>query len=231
MKSANTHTPAQLSMLARALYTDGSWLKRTLQTHRPRICPFEVLISAVPEGASVLDAGCGSGLFLGLLARAGRITKGFGFDASAVTIVFANQMKARHPQGALLDFVHHDAGQPWPEGDFDVVSVIDLLHHVPRPQQKAVIHEAAKRVKPGGILLYKDMVTHPRWLAWVAVLHDLIFARQWVSIRPYPSIKSWIVAAGLVERQHTRITMYWYGHEMGVFVKPLLEETASREDD
>ncbi len=227
MKTVSTQTPARLSELAGALYTDGPWLKRTLQIHRPRICPFEVLIAAVPEGARVLDAGCGSGLFLGLLARAGRISHGFGFDASTEALTLANQMKARHPQGELLDFVHLDAAQPWPQGDFDVVSVIDLMHHVPEDQQRTVIHEAARRVKPGGLLLYKDMAADPRWLAWASILHDLVFARQWISIRPYPAIKSWLEEAGLVERQHARITMYWYGHEMGVFEKPPAEETAA----
>ena len=220
MTSRQLYTSSDLCELARGLYTEGAWVRRTLQVHRPRICPFEVLISSVPESARILDIGCGSGLFLGLLAGSGRIVQGHGFDASEDAIRLANNMKARHTNGDCLEFTQRDVADDWPEDHYDVVSVIDLLHHVPSGNQRSVIEEAVKRVKPGGILIFKDMSAFPHPLAWASVLHDLVFARQWINIVPYTSVKSWIEAAGFAETDHARINMYWYGHELGIFKRP-----------
>jgi hypothetical protein len=53
-----------------------------MQALRPLICPFDELLDLVPIGARMLDAGCGAGLFLGLLADAGRLGEGYGFDTA-----------------------------------------------------------------------------------------------------------------------------------------------------
>src|SRR5207237_246924 len=65
-------TARALSQMASELYPSGPPLFRALQVYRPYICPFEALISEVPKDATVLDIGCGGGLFLGLLDAAGR---------------------------------------------------------------------------------------------------------------------------------------------------------------
>ena len=100
-------TPQYLSHLAGRLYPEGSAVFRTLQRYRPYICPFEELIPEVPIGASVLDVGCGAGLFLGLLDAVGREPDGTGFDASPQGIKLA---KAMSMQGAgRLAFQRLDA--------------------------------------------------------------------------------------------------------------------------
>ena len=85
-------SPASLSRIARDLYADGPMFRRTVQGYRPLICPFGPLIEAVPQGARLLDGGCGSGLFLGLLAHLGCISFGHGFDASREAVSMANAL-------------------------------------------------------------------------------------------------------------------------------------------
>ena len=213
-------SPASLSRIARTLYTDGPRFRRALQGYRPLICPFGPLIEAVPQGARLLDGGCGSGLFLGLLAHAGRISSGYGFDASGDAIAMAERMKERHPQGHCLRFERRDAGEPWPEGEFDVVSVIDLIHHVAPGDQVAVIRKAASRVRPGGLFIYKDMTRRSRFYVMASVLHDLVFARQLIHIPPFETAAEAAADSGLVSRDHAVHNMLWYGHEMGVFLRP-----------
>lgn len=65
-ESPSEHTARDLSRIARGLYGDASFIARTLAAWRPYICPFEVLVRAVPMGSRVLDVGCGSGLFAAL---------------------------------------------------------------------------------------------------------------------------------------------------------------------
>jgi 2-polyprenyl-3-methyl-5-hydroxy-6-metoxy-1,4-benzoquinol methylase len=72
-----------------------------------------------------MDIGCGSGLFLGLLQYYGFGIRGFGIDASHFAIDCANAM-ARRNGGGHLHFEHVRKDDPWPEGQFDVFSIIFL---------------------------------------------------------------------------------------------------------
>lgn len=75
-------TPQELSGIAQRVFRGGPSLLRRLQHYRPFICPFEDLLSIVPPGSSVLDVGCGGGLWLALLRETGRLSRGVGFDSS-----------------------------------------------------------------------------------------------------------------------------------------------------
>ena len=119
-------------------------------------------------------------MFLALLSTHRAISRGVGFDVSRAAIALAQDMASELPGQASLEFRQIDATAAWPEGEFDVVSMIDLLHHVDPASQFHVLTLAASKVRPGGILLYKDMAMEPRWCAWCNQAHDLIMARQWV---------------------------------------------------
>lgn len=184
------------------------------------LCPFEELIKVVPGQARVLDVGCGGGLFLALLAATGRISEGVGFDASGTAIEVARLLGPNLPDGHGLRFEHRGVDEPWPDDMFDVVSIVDLMHHVPPAQQESLILKAARHVAPGGMLLYKDVSVGPVWRAWASRLHDLVMARQWIHIVPFASIVRWAEAAGLATERHARIDVLWYGHELGIFRRP-----------
>lgn len=213
-------TPRLLSSMARDLYSDGPFLFRALQRFRPYICPFEELLPEVPRGASVLDIGCGGGLFLGLLEAAGKQPLGVGFDLSQPAIALAQRMSrdARKRRAeSRLSFETVEADSPWPEGLFDVVAMIDVIHHVPPGAQEQVIRDACKRVRLGGLFLYKDMVSRPRWRAAANQLHDLLLARQWVHHLPPEQVAKWAVDEGLQVERAQRINRFWYGHELRLF--------------
>ncbi len=211
---------ATLQEPARRLYAKAPFLMRHLQALRRLVAPFDELIDAVPVGARVLDVGCGGGLFLALLALKHRITSGTGFDASAPAIHAASAMKATHPSGNLLDFKRLEVGAPWPEGPFDVVSLIDVMHHMPEKQRPGVVHHVAKCLKPGGILLYKDMASRPLFYKAINTLHDLILARQWITHVPFAEMCAWAEDAELLlEEGPVFKRCFWYMHETAVFRK------------
>lgn len=206
--------------VARRLYVGGSPVARFIQHHRHRIAPVADLIQAVPVGSDVLDVGCGGGLLLCCLAAAGRLRSGLGIDSSAVAIAAA-QGAARRLSAEACPTVPRFECRPvqagLPEGGFDVVCLVDVLHHVPPDAQERAFRDAASCVRPGGMLLYKDMCDAPAWRAGMNRLHDLVMARQWINYVPVERADGWARACGLaIERAEERAIL-WYGHELRVY--------------
>ncbi len=222
-------TPADLSALAASLYAQsgGGFFLRTLQRYRPFIAPFEELLPLVPPGSKVLDVGCGGGLFLHLLAAKVGLATSVGFDSSAAAITVASAVRHRtNLSGLAPAFVCIGVQSPWPGPPmhpklFDVVSIIDVMHHVPPADQQALITAAAARVAPGGILLYKDMCRAPLWRASANHLHDLVLARQWIHYAPVEQVEVWARHAGLVLETSASFNRFWYGHQLRVFRNPV----------
>lgn len=211
-------TASDCVQAASHLYRHAKPLNRFLMTHRPRICPFEELIPLVPSGSSVLDIGCGGGLMLSLLAASGRINRGVGLDTNAAMIRLATDVASRHD--LPLQYSENAFGAGIPQGSFDVVTIIDVLHHVPTKQQRDFFNEAATHVPVGGTLIYKDMCKRPMWRASANRLHDLAMARQWINYCPIEKVKQWAINHGL-ECATTRCDKrFWYGHELLVLKRP-----------
>ena len=205
---------------AATCFGEGPVVRRWMQRNRPRICPFERLVNLVPPGACVLDVGCGDGLFLGLLALLGEQVSGVGFDPSAPAIASAAAMAERIHASSRLRFVNINGMNQWPRGQFDVVSVIDVLHHVPRSAQRNVIEMAASQVKPGGILLYKDIAGGPA--GFMNRLHDLLLARQIIHYVTPEKIAAWVAPLSFTLTCAEDIRMWWYPHLLRVFRRTAL---------
>ena len=170
----------------------------------------------------MLDVGCGSGLFLGLLAAMGKQIEGTGFDTSVQAIELAQRMAARLSEttAASLKFIRLDVNESWPPGEFDVVSVIDVMHHVSPQSQRQFFSLAARAVSPGGVLIYKDMCRRPTWRAIANRAHDLFVSRQWIHYLPVQSAEAWGVEEKLQLEHACRVDLFWYGHEFRIFRKP-----------
>jgi 2-polyprenyl-3-methyl-5-hydroxy-6-metoxy-1,4-benzoquinol methylase len=212
-----------LASVARTIYVDGPAVHRGMMALRPYICPFDRLIELIPVGASVLDVGCGCGLFLGLLAATGRTTRGFGFDVSEAAIPTARRMARRLSESDIptdLRFERIGVDDPWPSGSFDVVSLVDVMHHVPPARQRGLFAAATGSVRAGGLLLYKDVGPKPLWRAWANRLHDLVLAREWVHLIPAAQVEGWGREEGLELLHSERINRLWYGHDLLAFRRP-----------
>jgi 2-polyprenyl-3-methyl-5-hydroxy-6-metoxy-1,4-benzoquinol methylase len=207
---------------AKALFSHGPIFPRTVQRLGAYVCPFHELLALVPKGASVLDVGCGSGIFLGLLMKQVGPRLALGFDASQYAIGIAENMRQNLPQAAAnkIAFERRDVNQSWPAGRFDVVSIIDVMHHVSSDVQSKLFLDALDHVAPGGLLLYKDMADRPVILALANWLHDLIMARQWIRYVPIARIRSWGIQSGLSVEKESQCRVLWYAHEWILFKKP-----------
>ena len=218
-------TPSDIASLSRELYVHGSAVMRAMQHYRPYISPFEQMIKAVPPGSRVLDIGCGGGLFLGLLARTGRIQRGLGIDTSQPAIAVAQEMRARLPSGHGVRFEARSAALPLPDEGYDVVSLLDVMHHIPPQAQRLVLEQALSCVEGGGLFIYKDMCARPLWRAFANRLHDLLIARQWIHYLPLMRAIEWAQAKGFTVEASRTTNMLWYGHEMVVLRAPASRNT------
>lgn len=211
-------TPAECSRVAAELYRSAPTGRRLLMKYRPFICPFDLLITVVPQGARVLDVGCGGGLLLTLLAAAGRIRAGVGFDTNTTMIALARGVAKQ--AGLPLTFEQRAVEDGWPDGEFDVISVIDVMHHIPPRHQEVFLDQLIHRLPPGGRLIYKDMARRPVWRALANRLHDLVMARQWIHYLPIDRVEAKADEHGLHEIECTDRAMLWYGHELRVYQRP-----------
>lgn len=111
---------------------------------------------SLPEGASCLDAGCGPGETMRLLAErvgpAGHVL-GIDADASIGALAVATLHGQGHRQCAFHD---HDltAAGPVPGAPFDLVYARLLLFHL--PERVAVLARLWDSVAPGGHLVVQD---------------------------------------------------------------------------
>ncbi len=219
---AGALTAPQLAGISRALYREGPLLLRTLQHWRPYICPFENLVGYVGEGSRVLDIGCGSGLLLSLTAGVGIKFEGVGFDVSRQGIELATRMSSRAAciaPHAKLSFQRLDIGDAWPPGAFDVVFLVDVLHHVDPRSQEQFFRQVLAKVGPGGVLVYKDMCRRPWWRAQANRLQDLVIAREWIHYVPIQLVERWAADEGMHVVVREDLSRFWCGHELRVMTR------------
>ena len=161
--------------------------------------------------------GCGSGMFLLFLASLQRIELGHGFDVSRDAIVAARKACAATPAADALTFEVRAIEAGIPRGDWTVVSVIDVIHHVPPGHQASFVRALCDSVPPGARLIIKDMVSTPYWRACANRLHDLLMARQWVHHAAPALVEQWATDTGLSCVHRSQTNLFWYGHWTLVF--------------
>jgi cyclopropane fatty-acyl-phospholipid synthase-like methyltransferase len=192
-------------------YRPAPWLTRLLMTARPLICPLDVAAEAVPAGSHVLDVGCGAGLWLRWLARDRQIASGVGVDVSAKAIAIAAACAAGEE---ALRFEHVEPEEPWPAGSFEVVTAIDVLHHVPPEDQRRFVADLAEKAERRVVL--KDVAPTPCWRAWANALHDFLMTRSRVYPRPMDEVAAWLQETGLTVVRAERVHRACYSHYLVV---------------
>ena len=200
-------SPKELSCIAKSFSQPLGLKDRLLNTWRPRICPFHDLMEQVPDGAAVLDIGCGTGLWLYLLSRSKKISSGLGIEVDAAKVDLANAIKTSEDQ---LEFQAITEEQPWPAGNFDCLTMIDVLHHVPRNRQQDFLRQidqtGATRI------VFKDIDPTAKSKAAMNTLHDLLLSHECPRYCKKETAANWLESMGYRISHLGRHDMLWYSH-------------------
>mmetsp|Transcript_17908 Transcript_17908/g.50808 ORF Transcript_17908/g.50808 Transcript_17908/m.50808 type:complete len:448 (-) Transcript_17908:50-1393(-) len=134
--------------------------------------------AAVPQGAKILDFGCGTGASTRRLAlRHPQASKIVGVDLSPYFITVGKRLLELSPDAVAdgnngnngnwvinienddrIEYVQHDAATFDNNGElFDIVNVQFLLHELPHYAAKEVLSNALRVLKPGGQLWVCEM--------------------------------------------------------------------------
>src|SRR5580658_11199506 len=119
---------------------------------RPKL--LSVMDLLLREEGRILDVGCGFGLFAAYFGQTQPRRQIVGVDPSARRIRLA---RALSEQLGLRGhgFVEGDVRDAPLEGPFDSAYVLDVMHHLPRADQRRVLERLAGLLQPGGMLLVK----------------------------------------------------------------------------
>ena len=123
---------------------------------------FRQVAARIPNGARVLDVGCGPGSFLSVLVRDKPQVRAVGADIASSQIDFAREhVLPAHPDRDL-SFVTLDpraARLPFPDASFDVVTSIEVIEHLHPYVAIALLNEARRVLTSEGRLI----VTTPNY--------------------------------------------------------------------
>lgn len=203
-------SPAQLSAL---LGQSSSRLKTRL---RPWICPFDDLLELVPERATLFDLGCGGGAWLCLVDR---LRSPASLGGAEINESLVAQARALVPRARIE--IYDGARIPEAISSAHIVTLIDVLHHVPAENQRGFLRAVHDAMAPGARLLLKDMDAADRLSTLWNRFHDRVLsgAAGW-ELRAATAAE-WLAEAGFrCEPPRKRRMMGVYSHYLIVAEKP-----------
>jgi 2-polyprenyl-6-hydroxyphenyl methylase/3-demethylubiquinone-9 3-methyltransferase len=125
-----------------------------------------------PASARVADVGCGGGILAEAMARAGARVLGIDLSEACLDVARLHAAESR----VELDYravSAQDLAREQP-ANFDAVTCMELLEHVPDPE--AMLASLAVLVRPGGDVIVSTLNRHPRAFA-VAIVGAEYIAR------------------------------------------------------
>jgi arsenite methyltransferase len=155
--AVDQHTSALHAPSTGLAASDAAWLncsRAAFQTENEAV----VRSIGIDSGWHVLDAGCGSGSFLpvlaGLVGPTGRLTA---LDLAPENIAAVREQLEQQPLTCPVDTVVSSILEmPFDDGTFDAVWVTQVLMYLSDPECQQALAEFHRVVRPGGLIAVKE---------------------------------------------------------------------------
>jgi predicted O-methyltransferase YrrM len=136
--------------------------------------PFEAVEALVPRSGDVLDLGCGIGVAALDLALGSADRRILAVDVDPSKTEVARRAVRR--AGVADQVTVQDVPSGWtpPTAAFDAVLVVDVLYLLGRRPAFDLLDVLVGSLRPGGVLVVKEMAATPRWkAAWTRAQEQL----------------------------------------------------------
>ncbi|MFE8148975.1 bifunctional 2-polyprenyl-6-hydroxyphenol methylase/3-demethylubiquinol 3-O-methyltransferase UbiG [Brenneria goodwinii] len=165
-------------------------------------------------GKQVLDVGCGGGILAESMAREGADVTGLDMGAEPLQVARLHALES----GIAVNYIQEtvEAHAQAHAGEYDVVTCMELLEHVPDPQ--SVVQACAQLVKPGGHVFFSTINRNAK--AWAMAVIGAEYILQMVP-RGTHDIKKFIRPAELIGWIDT--TPLRERHIIGLHYNPLTD--------
>jgi 2-polyprenyl-3-methyl-5-hydroxy-6-metoxy-1,4-benzoquinol methylase len=135
---------------------------RASQRYRYQVM-LDALAAAAPpawQPGTVVDIGCATGGFTAMLAAAWPAARVHGADIAAAAVSRAAQ---RYPRIAFERLGIDEAGARH-QGAADLVTCLEVLYYLPRPERAGAMRQLAGMLRPGGFLLVSSMIAGGQYM-------------------------------------------------------------------
>jgi 2-polyprenyl-3-methyl-5-hydroxy-6-metoxy-1,4-benzoquinol methylase len=143
---------------------------------RPYICPLDIVLESIGKEKKVFDIGFGNGSLLALISAylSPKVIGGIEIDEdllnNATTILSRYSIEKK-----LMLF--NGSQIPTEISNYNVITLIDVLHHIPKGNQFKFLGELFKKIPSNSKIIIKD-INADNPLVLFNKLHDLILSRQ-----------------------------------------------------
>jgi 2-polyprenyl-3-methyl-5-hydroxy-6-metoxy-1,4-benzoquinol methylase len=156
----------------------SGFLDQLKVNYRPLICPLDELINNIGKAESVFDVGCGSGQFALLIAEFSNVKRIGGVEIDERLVNNARKLLAPYSSKVQVDFSVYDGSNlPASIHTYDLIFLVDVLHHIPKKFQEGFIAMIYSLMRPGARFVLKDIDASSPFV-YSNKMHDMIFARE-----------------------------------------------------
>lgn len=118
----------------------------------------------IPPTARVLDAGCGTGRLAWVVKSGQPAAEVIGLDADPRVLTIARRKAAQRDLDVKF-FEGSIERMPFPDGGFDLVFSVLVLHHLPEEIKAQACREMFRVLRPGGRAIIADFAPPHGWVA------------------------------------------------------------------
>ena len=129
----------------------------------------------LPAEGTILDIGCGFGLFSLYYAQLIPAASFRGLDLNPRRVALATEVARRLGLGNTA-YAVGDARTYRADGEYAAAYMLDIVHHVQPETVEPLLSELHKAIRPGGCLIVKDVDTQPAYKRWFTHALDLLMS-------------------------------------------------------